>query len=425
MVTLIASLGGVLFGFDMAVVSGVLPLLHKQYSFNSAMEGWIVSCALIGCISGVLFSGILSDRLGRKKMLTISAALFLVSAIGCSIAIDLKMLIIFRIIGGMGVGIASNIVPLYISEIAPINKRGKLVSAYQLAITMGILLAYCCNAALLKLVPLNTSNGTSGWLGLIFSKEVWRGMFFIGSIPAALYLLGSLIIPESLRWTANTGGDKYNTTSNMSKSLFWAKEMRKPLLLGVLLPLFSQLSGINAIIYYGPSILSSAGIDLNNALHAQIFFGLANVLFTFIAIWKVDSLGRRPLYLIGSAGAALSLFIIAILFSTGHQTGLFLGIMVIFFLLCFACSMGPLKFVIVSEIFPDAIRGKAVAISIMVMWVSDALIGQLTPILLAKGTALTFGIFAFCCLCAFYVVYKIYPETKGKTFDQIQSLWKK
>jgi len=430
-ITLIASLGGVLFGFDMAVISGILPLLHKQYSFTPAMEGWLVSSALVGCILGVMASGVLSDRFGRKKMLGLSAAIFLVSAAGSALSADLDMLIAFRIVGGLGVGIASNVVPLYISEIAPVDKRGRLVSLYQLAITLGILMAYLFNSLLLNYGMNQVATAESGWLDLLFVKEMWRGMFLVGIIPSTLYLLGSIIVPESPRWLlrndaalTNQGDEKLKGEGRLYQVML-SKEMRKPLLLGILLPLFSQLSGINAIIYYGPRILGGAGLDLSNALHAQIFFGLANVLFTMIAIWKVDSLGRRPLYLIGSLGAALSLTLVSIHFFVGFETGLFLGILVILFLMCFACSIGPLKFVIVSEIFPDHIRGRAMAMSIMVMWLSDTIIGQITPMLLSLSTGLTFGIFATCCFAAFLTVFKIYPETKGKTFEQIQSIWNK
>ena len=201
--------------------------------------------------------------------------------------------------------------------------------------------------------------------------------------------------------------------------------MRKALLIGVLLPLFSQLCGINAIIFFGTSILSNAGISLSNSLISQIIFGVANMLFTLIAIWKVDSWGRRPLYLFGTAGAAVSLFLTGICFYYGATTSIWLLICVLSFLGCFAFSIGPLKFVVASEIFPNAIRGRALAISIMVMWVADTIVGQFTPVLLKElGNAGTFWFFSFFCVVAFISVYYLLPETKGKSLEQIENYWK-
>src|SRR5690606_31697018 len=208
------------------------------------------------------------------------------------------------------------------------------------------------------------------------------------------------------------------------KDLF-SPGLRKAMLIGILLPLFSQFSGINAVIYYGPRILNEAGFELSNALLSQIILGAANMIFTLLAMWKVDQLGRRPLYLVGTAGAVISLFFTGLCFYLGATSSIFLLLSVLTFLACFAFSIGPLKFVIASEIFPNKIRGRALAISIMTMWVADTLVGQLTPVSLqVAGTAATFWIFALCCLIAFWVVYKLVPETKGKTLEEIQEIWK-
>jgi MFS transporter, SP family, arabinose:H+ symporter len=448
-ITLVASLGGFMFGFDMAVVSGVLPLVQKQFALTAAQEGWFVSSALVGCIIGVAISGELSDRLGRKKPLIITAMLFVLSALGCAFMPSLSGVIASRLIGGIGIGIASNVVPLYISEIAPANIRGRLVTYYQFALTLGILIAYLSNAALLRGVSPNdiTSNTTA--FGNIFQTEVWRGMLGVGVIPATLFLLGLLIIPESPRWLIKNGRtaegvsiisaithqteeqvrlDQSTLRNQQDKGSYkelFAPGMRRALLIGIFLPLFSQFSGINAIIYYGPSILSNAGISLSNSLISQIIFGLANMLFTLVAIWKVDSWGRRPLYIFGTAGATLTLIATGVCFYVGATSSIWLLVCVLGFLACFAFSIGPLKFVVASEIFPNAIRGRALAISIMVMWVADTIVGQLTPILLKRiGSAGTFWFFAFFCLVAFIVVYKLLPETKGKSLEQIESDWK-
>lgn len=447
LITVVASLGGLLFGFDMAVISGVLPFVRKQFDLTALQEGWFVSSALVGCIVGVAFSGDLSDRLGRKKLLFLSAFLFLISAVGCALIHSLSLLITFRLVGGLGVGIASIVVPLYLSEIAPANIRGRLVTCYQLAITVGILLAYVTNSLLLSHSESALSSVSSSLFDLIYVSEVWRGMFSIGTILAVLFLVGLLFVPESPRWLMrkglvsegllilkkiNNGEEPAVSTaaqgveendSGSYKELF-SPRLRKALLLGILLPLFSQLSGINAIIYYGPTILNDAGIALSNSFLGQIIFGVANLLFTFIAIWKVDDWGRRPLYIVGTLGATVSLLVTGVFFYLGMTTSVFLIISMTLFLACFAFSIGPLKFVVASEIFPTNIRGKAMGVSIMVMWVADTIMGQLTPVLLREaGSAVTFWVFGFFCLIAFITVYKLLPETKGKSLEEIEKFW--
>ncbi|WP_207435927.1 sugar porter family MFS transporter [Sabulibacter ruber] len=446
-ITAVVTMGGLLFGFDMAVISGVLPFVKTQFVLSAAEEGWFVSSALVGCILGVAFSGELSDRWGRKAMLTLSALLFLLSAIGTAGAPNFTLLVLARMLGGIGVGVASNVAPLYISEIAPAAVRGRLVTFYQLAITVGILAAYLTNAGLLSISLSQGATGLGNLMDYLVLEEVWRGMFGLGAVPAVLFLAGLLFVPESPRWLvqknrieegtrvlakisskAEAQADVSNIikTSNQEtgsyKELFSTK-LRKPLVIGLLLPVFSQFSGINAVIYYGPRILNDAGIDLSNALIGQIIFGLANLVFTLIAIWKVDRLGRRPLYLVGSIGAALSLLFTGFSFYTG-STGFSLLLSIIVFLACFAFSIGPLKFVIAAEIFPNKIRGRAMALSIMAMWIADTIVGQVTPILLAwVGAAMAFWFFAAFCLCAFWVVLKLVPETKGKSLEEIQGMW--
>ncbi|PSL45660.1 SP family arabinose:H+ symporter-like MFS transporter [Chitinophaga niastensis] len=424
--TLVVSLGGLLFGFDMAVVSGILPFVQKQFGLSSVQEGWFVSSALAGCIVGVIFASDISDRLGRKKLLALSALLFLVSAVGCTFLSSFSWLIAARILAGMAVGIASSVVPLYLSEIAPANKRGRLVTFYQLAVTIGIFVAYGSNILLLKYAPAPSQHTTGTWVDFIYNMDVWRKMFGVGTLPAIMFLFGILWIPESPRWLKQKADRSAITAPEESgyRQLF-APQYRRALLIGILLPLFSQFSGINAIIYYGPTILHNAGITLDNSLLSQLFFGAANVFFTFFAIWKVDSLGRRPLYLWGTSGAMISLIFTGLCFYNGATNGIYLLLCVLAFLAFFAFSIGPLKFVIAAEIFPDSIRAKALSLSIMVMWVADAIVGQLTPMLLHSiGTAQTFWFFALFCLLAFITVYKLIPETKGQTLEQIQNNWK-
>lgn len=448
LITLVASLGGLLFGFDMAVISGVLPFLQKQFSLSAVQEGWFVASALIGCIAGVCFSGELSDRFGRRKLLLVAAVLFLLSALGCAWMPGLPLLVVARFTGGIGVGIASNVVPLYISEIAPAKVRGRLVTCYQLAITVGILLAYLSNAGLLSFSLARADTTGTGWLHFLFVQEAWRGMFLAGALPALLFLAGLTGVPESPRWLIQKGHaaagerilERINGAQGAAQEVqsirlsteqeqggyreLLAPGMRKALLLGLLLPLFSQFSGINAIIYYGPRILTAAGIDLSDSLISQVVLGAANMIFTLIAVWKVDTLGRRPLYLIGSAGATAALLVAGGCFYLNATTSIVLMMAVLLFLASFAFSIGPLKFVVAAEIFPNKIRGRALALSILVMWVADTVVGQLTPVLLEQiGPAGTFWLFALFCAGAFFTAWKWLPETKGRSLESIQEIW--
>lgn len=449
MVTSIASIGGLLFGFDIAVVSGVLPFVQKQFHLTAVEEGWFVSSALIGSILGVAISGELSDRFGRKKLLVLSSLLFFISALGCTLMPTSFWIIAFRILGGVGIGVASIIVPLYISEIAPAAIRGRLVTFYQLAVTIGILLAYLTNGALLN-ISLAAGSDLNGLLNFLFVEEVWRGMFSVLLLPSLLFLTGLILVPESPRWLiqkkrtdeaveiiTKISGNKDQATIEVQEIIaelnveigsykeLLSPALRKALLLGIMLPFLSQFSGINAIIYYGPTILHSAGVTISNSFMSQIIFGFAIVIFTLIAIWKVDHLGRRRLYLIGTAGAAVSLLLTGICFYFLLTSSIWLIVCVLLFLASFAFSIGPLKFVVASEIFPNKIRGRAMAISIMTMWIADTIVGQLTPIALREvGTASTFWFFSFFCLIGFFFVLKFLPETKGKSLEEIQRFWK-
>lgn len=425
----IVSLGGLLFGFDMAVIAGALPLVKQFFGLTPNQEGIFVSSALVGCIIGVLFTGSFSDKYGRKPALVIASILFLISALGCGISSTYIMLILCRGVGGIGVGIASIVVPLYIAEISPSQFRGRAVTSYQLAITFGILLAYVSNYLLLQYLPTPIDG-------------LWRIMFVVGAIPAILLSVGTFFVPESPRWLLKAGRTKDVATISSKLNLpnfqesapeekgnlkdLFSPIYRKAFLLGLLLPLFSQLSGINAIVYYGPTILLDSGISMSNSYHAQLFFGLANVLFTCFAIWKVDNWGRRPLYVVGTLGATLSLIITGYLFTKNQEiNNVALIISILSFMFFFAFSIGPLKFVVASEIFPNSIRARAMGISILVMWISDAIIGQLTPLILdAWGARYTFWLFAFFCAIAFITVLLFLPETKGKPLEEIEKYWK-
>ncbi|WP_242696027.1 sugar porter family MFS transporter [Desertivirga brevis] len=442
----VAALGGFLFGFDTAVISGTVTLVKNDFNLNAVSEGWFVSCALLGCIAGVVLSGRLSDKYGRKPVLLISAILFLASSIGCMLTDSFSTLIIFRLVGGVGIGVASMVSPLYISEFAPPQYRGMMVTLYQLALTIGIVIAYFSNA---YLAGHTSPNLESQILNKIFSAEVWRAMLGLGAIPAAIFLLCIFLVPESPRWLLLKGQRQKATdilvrvngrkvaeeeiqefdlsqdeSRNESLSELFKPVYRKALWIGLLLPFLSQICGINAVIYYGPRILEEAGFTLNNALGGQVTIGLVNVVFTFVAIFTVDKWGRRPLLYVGITGAVLSLILIGGLFALNIISGPWILIFILAFIACFAFSFGPVCWVVIGEIFPNAIRGKSMALATLSLWIGNFIVGQLTPVMLeGVGASWTFWLFALCCSPALWLTWKLIPETKGKSLEYIENYW--
>ena len=445
LVCLVAALGGFLFGFDTAVISGTISLVTRDFGLDAVSEGWFVSCALLGCIAGVVISGKLSDSFGRKIVLILSAFLFLVSAVGCMYAGSFASLIAFRLIGGIGIGVASMVSPLYISEFAPARLRGTMVSLYQLALTIGIVTAYFTNAYLASRASELPSQATQA----IMSQQVWRAMLGLGAVPASIFLLSLIAVPESPRWLLSKGREgaalKILTKidgpyaakkeldafhANITKSedgsfkTLFQPVYRKALWIGLLLPFLSQVCGINAVIYYGPRILEQAGFTLNNALGGQVTIGLVNVLFTFVAIFTIDKWGRKPLLYIGIGGAVISLIIIGMLFYFNVISGPWILIFILAFIACFAFSFGPVCWVVIGEIFPNGIRGKAMSLATLTLWIGNFFVGQLTPVLLqGLGSSWTFWIFAICCSPALYLTWKLIPETKGRSLEEIDAHW--
>jgi MFS transporter, SP family, arabinose:H+ symporter len=445
--TITASLGGLLFGYDTAVISGTLSMVRIQFGLNSAMEGWYVSSALVGCVIGVSFAGWLSDKYGRKKMLLVSAVLFTVSAVGCALISSFSALAIYRLIGGMGVGIASMLSPMYISEISPASLRGRFVALYQLAITVGILGSYLINAWLL-----NQSSSQdflmSNTFTLVFKTEVWRGMLGMEAVPASLFFILLIFVPESPRWLIikgkiekakiillKTSGETDSETEmkeiqesfeteKKSKSLILETGIKMAVFLGVSLAVLQQFTGIDAIIYYGPRIMEKAGFGLSDALGSQVLFGAINMVFTLLAIWQIDKFGRKPLLLSGTLGMFGSLLAIGFLFFINRVDGILLLSLILIFIASFAFSLGPVVWVILSEIYPTKIRGRAMSVATMAVWIGTAIIGQLIPLSLDNlGPAVTFWIFALFCIPTIWIGWKIMPETKGKTLESIEKYW--
>ncbi len=457
-ISLVAALGGFLFGYDTAVISGTVGFVKTQFALDALMEGWFVASALVGCIAGVSFAGVLSDWSGRKIALLLSAVLFTLSAVGCTVAQSQNILILYRFIGGLGVGVASMLSPLYISEVSAPHLRGRLVELYQFAITIGILCAYFADAALLKLAT-HWQGPEDGFWYWIVHQEVWRSMFGSETVPAVLFFLLLFLVPESPRWLAAHGskdkaravlarvsGDrkaerqmeeievtlKLETDSRAGKSGFsltlleqlFRPGFRTAMLIGIALAILSQLTGINAIIYYGPRIFTLAGLNVADSLDSQVIIGVVNVLFTLLAIWKIDTFGRRGLLLTGISGMFFFLLVIGLFFLVGLTRGLWLLIPMLLYIACFAFSIGPVIWTLLSEIYPTTVRGTAMSVATFALWTGTFIIGQGVPWLLENlGATVTFWLFALMCVPAFLITLKKVPETKGKTLEEIEHHW--
>ncbi len=435
-VSLVAALGGFLFGFDTAVISGTIGFVKDQFAMDAVLEGWFVSSALVGCVLGVSVAGLMSDRFGRKRVLLLSGALFFASAMGCMLAPDMISLIVYRVLGGVGVGMASMLSPLYISEISPAAIRGRMVALYQFAITIGILLAYFSNALI--------ANGNFLWS----TDDAWRTMFGAEMIPAFLFVVMLFFIPESPRWLVVRGYkeramsilskvdgsekarkeiDEIEAVANAPSAGFreiFAPGMRIALFVGIAVAVSSQLSGINAVIYYGVQILNDAGLSQGDALGGQVIIGVVNVLFTILAIWKIDQLGRRPLLLWGVSGIVIAHLMIGYLFYTDQVEGYALMFFLLFFIACFAFSFGPISWILISEIYPTRIRARVVSLVTLLLWGANAVLIQIVPWLLENlGSAGTFWLFAGLSAPVLWIAWKILPETKGKSLEEIEAYW--
>ena len=447
-ITLAAALGGFLFGYDTAVISGTIGFVKSQFGLSTAMEGWFVSSALVGCITGVAFAGELSDRFGRKRSLIFSGLMFSISVVGCALSASNTELIIFRMIGGIGVGIASMLSPLYISEVSPARIRGRMVALYQFAITIGILCAYFANAIMLNLSESLTSLNPSGIWHKLLVEEVWRGMFGTELIPAILFFLVMFFVPSSPRWLVSKDRkeeagrvlerindrefaqrelasiqEAVSKEEKGSWSVLFQKGIRVALFAGMGLAILSQFTGINAIIYYGPRIMEEAGIKLSNALGGQVIIGIVNVVATLVAIMRIDKYGRKKLMLGGITGMFISLIVVGFLFLSGHTQGVLLLIFILTFIASFAIGYGPVIWVLLSEIYPTRVRGRAMSVATLTLWVGTAIVGQVVPWMLDVLTpAVTFFIFALCCIPVPLILRKI-PETKGLSLEEIENSW--
>ena len=450
--SVVAALGGFLFGYDTAVISGTIAQVSQLFQLDALQQGWYVGCALIGSIVGVLFAGILSDKLGRKLTMVISAVLFSTSALGCAISADFTQRVIYRIIGGVGIGVVSIVSPLYISEVSVAQYRGRLVSLYQLAVTVGFLGAYLVNYQLLGYAQ-SGSQLSIDWLNKIFVTEVWRGMLGMEMLPAVLFFIIIFFIPESPRWLIVKGKEEkavnilekiYNSVSeatsqlNETKSVLtsetkseWALLMKpgifKAVIIGVCIAILGQFMGVNAVLYYGPSIFENAGLSGGDSLFYQVLVGLVNTLTTVLALVIIDKVGRKKLVYYGVSGMVFSLLLIGAYFLFGESLGvssLFLLVFFLFYVFCCAVSICAVVFVLLSEMYPTKVRGLAMSIAGFALWIGTYLIGQLTPWMLQNLTpAGTFFLFAIMCVPYMLIVWKLVPETTGKSLEEIERYW--
>lgn len=445
LICLVASLGGFLFGFDTAVISGTVSFVRDFYSLSDLELGWFTGSALMGCVGGALVSGKLGDSFGRKPVLVVAGALFFISAIGSAYPPSFTLLIVARIIGGFGVGIASVAAPLYISEFAPAKYRGRLVALYQLSIVTGIILAYLSNWLLLG--ASENASFKMAWLQKAFAEDLWRGMFLVETLPAALFFVMMLMVPETPRWlilnnreerglgvlklVQPIGKAQHTMQEIMSSALdqkasireLWQPGIRKALVIGIALSVFGQLTGVNIVVYYGPSILESAGLNIGGALGYQVGLGVINFVFTVISMFIIDKFGRRPLLVGGMSAVALMLVTTAFLFLFKVPAtwivislGLYIG--------AIAISISAVIWVITPEIFPNRLRGRAMSIATFANWSTNALVAIAFPWLISNlGLSSVFFSFAAICVLGVITFYNMVPETKGKTLEEIETLW--
>ena len=450
--SVVAALGGFLFGYDTAVISGTIAQVTQLFQLDALQQGWYVGCALVGSIIGVLFAGILSDKLGRKLTMVISAILFSASALGCALCTDFTQLVVYRIIGGVGIGVVSIVSPLYISEVSVAQYRGRLVSLYQLAVTVGFLGAYLVNYQLLAWSESGALLGVP-LLNKIFITEVWRGMLGMETLPAILFFIIIFFIPESPRWLIVRGQERkainileriYNSITEATNQLKetqsvltaetsseWSLLMKpgilKAVIIGVCIAILGQFMGVNAVLYYGPSIFENAGLSGGDSLFYQVLVGLVNTLTTVLALVIIDKVGRKKLVYYGVSGMVVSLILIGLYFLFGDSlnvSSLFLLVFFLFYVFCCAVSICAVVFVLLSEMYPTKVRGLAMSIAGFALWIGTYLIGQLTPWMLQNLTpAGTFFLFAVMCVPYMLIVWKLVPETTGKSLEEIERYW--
>jgi sugar porter (SP) family MFS transporter len=446
LISVVAAMGGLLFGWDWVVIGGAKPFFQRYFNLTSESQiGWANSCALVGCLVGAITAGVLSDKFGRKKLLIFAGLLFAGTSLGNAFAPNFTSFITWRILGGVAIGLASNLSPMYISEAAPAQMRGKLVAINQLTVVIGILFAQYLNWFLVRNLPAGATDDfiRNSWFG----QQGWRWMFGLTAVPSALFFLGMLLVPESPRWLAKNGqgeaacgilkkigGAEYADAATAEIRATLATEeiqqvhfsdllepkMRKVLVLGIVLAVFQQWCGINVIFNYAEEIFRAAGYDISSVLKNIAWTGSVNLVFTLFALGIVDRGGRRGLMLFGSAALAIIYATMGACYFGGVK-GLPMLLLVLAAIGCYAVSLAPVTWVVISEIFPNRIRGAAMAVAVSSLWIACFLLTYTFPMLNKKlGSAGTFWLYAAISVAGFIFVKFQLPETKGKTLEQIE-----
>jgi SP family arabinose:H+ symporter-like MFS transporter len=429
LISIVAAFGGLLFGFDTAVISGTLNFIQPYFGLSEVSLGWTVSSLLFGCIAGVSIAGKAGDHYGRKKVLMLAAFLFFVSAVGSALSTQLFLFISARMIGGLAVGVASILSPMYIAEIAPAKYRGALVSLNQMAIVIGILIAFFTNYLLVDT-----------------GENNWRWMLLVMAAPAVLLFVSLFFVPESPRWlVAKNRSDEAHsvliktagkteaqislneikqTLRNKNEATYrdlFALKNRPILWLGIILAVFQQITGINTIMYYAPKIFAQIGQSNDIALLQTIAIGGTNLLFTIVAMVFIDRFGRKLLIIIGSLGMTLMLAGLSLLYYMNAASGILVLVFILAYIAFFAASLGPALWVVISEIFPNRLRSKGMSLALIALWTACAVVTIVFPLMLeALNGAITFLIFALICLANLWYVWRYVPETKGKTLEELE-----
>ncbi|QXP58362.1 sugar porter family MFS transporter [Olleya sp. HaHaR_3_96] len=449
LIAAVSALGGLLFGYDTGVINGAQFYLTEHFNLSSALKGWVVGSALLGCFVGAVVAGPLSIKIGRKWSLIISAILFTLSAYGSGLPElfpqSVSMLVFFRILGGLGIGVASMNAPMYIAEIAPSNIRGRMVTYYQLAIVIGFFIVF--------LATYYIGNNLTQTENIAFG---WRRMFWSELIPSGLFLVLLFFVPKSPRWLALKGKDdealvvleKINEADIASKELlqikkslnqedagvkvsYFSKAILVIIAIGTVLSMLQQFTGINAVMYYGADIFEKAlGFGKEDVLAQQILLAFVNLVFTFVAMFTVDKFGRKPLLYIGSIGMIVGFLLLGVTLQQ-ESVGMLSLIGVLIFIASFALSMGPVVWVLLSEMFPNKIRSVAMSVAVAAQWAANYVVSQSFPMVMGSETnnsapwngSLPYFIFIAFILIIVYVTYKFIPETKGKTLEEIEQFW--
>ena len=400
----VAALGGILFGYDTAVISGTIAAVGEQFKLDAMAKGWYVGCALVGSIGGVAVAGWLSDRFGRKPAMLFSSVLFSVSALGCMWCVGFADLVAYRIIGGVGIGIVSIVSPVYISEISPQRVRGMMVSLYQLAITAGFVLAYLVNYLLLMNVQV---------------AELWRYMLGAEAVITLFFFAVIFFISESPRWLMARGA---------RTSIPWA-ELRKPgivkaMVIGCAIAILGQFMGVNAVLYYGPEIFANAGFAAQDSSFSTVLVGLVNMFSTILALFLIDRIGRKGLIYVGVSIMVVCLVAIGVMFQQ-HVKGLVFVSVFLVYIFAQAISISAVVFVLLSEMYPNKVRGVAMSVAGFALWIGTYLIGQFTPWCMSTlGSSGTFYFFAAMCIPYLLIMWLLVPETTGKSLEEIENYWK-